>query len=118
MDFNIPDTQLHLIVSAAVMQALDPEKKEALIQGAICSLLRTEGSPDSKTKLELVFDEALLGVAKKLCFEMLETDEGLKKKIRTLIHSAFSKFFEKSQEDLADKLAIALSQALTQPKAL
>ena len=98
MKFELPKDQMQDIVSAAILQTLDDEKRAALIGEAIKYLMTAKqdrGYGYGQTPLQEAFQSALYAVAREVVTEQIKADP----EIRVIIADMFRKAWVIVQEN-------------------
>lgn len=116
MTLDLTDEQFKSIVSGAILQSLDADKRDALIKGAIQHLLTP--SPDRggygqrTTPLQDAFNRAVENVSSGIAKDMIEKDADLQTKIRALLNEALTSVFESKREETIQRVAAAFAKGL------
>jgi hypothetical protein len=115
LEFN--DEQMRNIISAALLQAINPEQKTLLIEGAIQSLLSPSRDGYSrKNILQEAFDDAAGTYARRLIEEEFKTNTAFQAQVKELMLKVMERFFKEREEHVISKLADAMSHALTRDR--
>lgn len=116
MDIKLDDTLLKSVVSEAIMQSLDLHKREALVKGAIESLLTpqdTRGYYGTKVSpIQEAFQSACRHVAENICREMMANNDDVKQKITAMITDAMVVVFETNRDATIQRIATALEAGM------
>ena len=113
---DLSDEQLHDIVSEAILQAIDEKQRDAILQEAVRGLLERKKSGvygDYVTPIQEAFNLAVEGVARNAAREMMDSDEEIKAKVRSLLKDVLEKIFGEQREKAIDALAEAFRKGLT-----
>ena len=120
LELGLEQEQLKGIVSEAILRSLDDQKRDALVQQALQYLLTPQESGYSygrkKTPLEEAFEFAIRSVAGEVVSDHLEQDAQVKERLNGLVAEAFAKALENDRERITDRLADAITSALTGEK--
>ena len=111
-NLNLPDDQMREIVSAAILQTVTAENRDALITAAISSLLKpnSSGFGAKESPLQAAFNSAIHQKAKQIVTEMLDADEQIKTALENIIISAAKKAFSaEKKNDMIDSMASAIA---------
>jgi hypothetical protein len=102
------------IFEKAIFQALDQEKKDILIQGALESLLKksTERYDYGKSELEKIFEQSLSIVARNLITKSLLEDNQITDQIDTLFKDVIKLVMETNREETVRKMADILIEGM------
>lgn len=115
MQLQLDDGQLKSLISEAILQSLDEQKKDALIKASLQHLL-TEESVNYGSKrpspLEQAFRHAANDVAREVAREQLLNNADFKSQVQKLMQEAMNIVFEKKAEAIADKLGDAIANGL------
>jgi pyruvoyl-dependent arginine decarboxylase (PvlArgDC) len=116
-NLDLPDDQMREIVSAAILQTVTAENRDALITSAIASLLapNSSGFGSRQSPLQLAFNIAIEQKAKQIVKEMLDTDEQIERAVEDIIISAAKKAFSSENKDtMIDSMANAIAAGFRQ----
>jgi pyruvoyl-dependent arginine decarboxylase (PvlArgDC) len=116
-NLNLPDDQMREIVSAAILQTVTAENRDALITSAIASLLapNSSGYGGRESPLQVAFNLAIQQTARQIVKEMLDTDEQIKAVVEEIIISAAKKAFSSEKKDtMIDSMANAIAEGFRQ----
>lgn len=114
MDITLDKEMVKSVVSAAILQMLDAQKREALIKEAIQHLLSpgTDSWNRGRSPLQEAFANACRLIAVEIAKEMLEKDEQVKARIRELILEAYMRVTEQNREKTVQRIAEALERGM------
>lgn len=118
INLELEEKQIADLTSAALMAQLSGNQRTALIQQALNFLLekRTVGEGYNKktydSPLTEAFQLAVRNTAHGVARAMFEQDEAFKKQVTEVVEGAIRKVFEQRKEELIDKLASALTEAI------
>ena len=116
MDLKLDQEMLSAVVSGAIVNAIDENKRDSLIQGAIKALLTP---PESRgyygtreTPIEQAFNEAVRSIARQVAEQMLSKDESVLTRLRELLSQAVEKVMNDNREATIAKIADALAAGM------
>jgi hypothetical protein len=118
---TLNDSAMNAIFSAAVMQAMSQENKDALIKDAIVHLTEEKknswGRPDPSA-LKTAFNQAAEKVAYQHLAAMLENDEGFTTQIKAMVVEATNKVFAspENREQCLRAMVSAMVRAIENAK--
>jgi len=98
----------------AIMGTLTPELRNEILQGAVKAILTERQSTwgNSKSKLELAFEQAVAEVARKEAQRIVGEDTELRARIEALLRVVADKVLSADVEQLADKMADAFAASM------
>lgn len=112
---NLDDNAMKDLIAKSIIDALTPERRDALIADAIKMLLasKTGDRYDARSQLQQAFDYAVRQVAERVALEELAKDDGLKTKMRELMMAGWERMVAgENQEKLVNKIAESLTRAI------
>ena len=94
------------IFEKAILQAMDQEKKDILIQGALESLLKksTDRYDHGKSELEKIFEQSLSQVARVFITERFKEDKKLIDQIDILFKDIIKRVMETERDQTIQKM--------------
>jgi hypothetical protein len=115
-NLNLPDDQMREIVSAAILQTVTVENRDALITEAIANLIAPTPSGFGGRKpispLQEAFNGAVHDKARQLVTEMLNSDHTFSTKVNAVITEAVLKAFNDEKRDvMINAMAHAIANA-------
>ena len=113
-NLNLPDDQMREIVSAAILQTVTTENRDALIAQAIANLLapNSSGYGRKESPLQEAFNSAVFNKAKQIVVEALDLDETLNTKIKAIVIEAAEKALsEEKRGEMINSMASAIAAA-------
>jgi hypothetical protein len=117
LELDLDKEKLETIVSAAIFQTIDQNKRDILIKDAIRHLMTpqksdrlTYGTP--KSPISEAFEYAIRNVAIKVCGEMLAADPTVQDKLKTLINEALEGLMTTYRAATVEKLANAIAAGM------
>ncbi len=117
MDLKLDDKKLEEILVAAVLSQLDGEARDRIMREAVVYLMTPQSSGYAGSKAESpiqrAFRDAVNGVARTVAVEMLEQNEDVKTKLRTLLSDAAEKAFGEKRAEWVDRVASAIQDGLS-----
>ena len=111
-NLNLPDEQMREIVSAAILQTVTAENRDALITQAIASLFapNSSGYGSKQSPLQDAFNSAVFAKARQIVIEVLDLDETLNNKIKAIIVEAAEKALsDEKRDDMINSMASAIA---------
>lgn len=115
MEIKFDEKQLKEVVSEAILTSIDSQKRDILIKSAIQSLLektRSGGYYSDETVLERAFREAAYETAKQIVHEMLEKDETVMQKMRSIVADGVFLALDKNRSETVANVAHSITSAL------
>lgn len=114
MEIKLDTVDFKEVFNAAIIKALDDEKKNALIQGALSHLTTkpSNGYGKQKTPIENAFEMALNKVARDKIEEFLKTDDSVNKMIEGLIADAVKQINGEGRDKTVSKIAEKIIEGL------
>lgn len=112
MNLQINDAQMKGLVQEALLRSLDENTRNALLQGAIASLMQSVGNNyHSVPKIREMYETAVYDVARRIVTDQLNNDLAFATKMHDLVSKAFDKVFTEKSEELSSNFAEAISKA-------
>lgn len=109
------DDILKALVTTAIFEGLEQQKRDELVRQAIESLLaRQDGGyqyGDSRTKIQRAFDEAVYAVAREECRKAVQEDPRVRERIRELLVKGTEALLQ--DESVINSFASAISGVLS-----
>jgi len=111
---KLDDTQLQSAIGDALLRALTPDAKDALVQRALTKLLDVpkKASANGMSTLDKIVSNALHARTKEIVIERLRTDEALKDTINGLITEGVKRILEAGREKFIAEVAESLTNTL------
>lgn len=109
------ENELQALIQKAIMDAMSPENKNALITEAIKSLMIGDDSYYGRglSKLQKIFSDQAEIIARKIITEALLESQDFKESIKDLfVKAATSYFVDQSKESLTDNFCAAFEKGL------
>jgi hypothetical protein len=117
LSVNIGDENLKKLISEAVLQAIGPEARDALIKEALEKLVMpTEleqryGVPKKgPSVIERSFSHAVSSVGSDVVHELVKNDPEIRKLVETLVRDTLLAFLKR--EDAGDRVATAIWEGI------
>lgn len=118
MQLNVTDEQLQSVITAAILQSLGTEQRDALMTEAIKGLMELKqdnGYGRSKrTQLQEAFQNAAYTVANKMAREFFEQDENAQAQMKQLVIDAWLAAMTTGREALVERIASNISKSLSE----
>ena len=112
LSIQLDPVALREATSQAIMGILTPEVKERVIRTAINNLLGPTDNYNSKSQLQIAFDQAVVAVARESVKEMVANDQEIKEKVMELARETARKVFNMDTDKLAEKMADAFCSSI------
>jgi len=119
MKIDLTDDSLKSLISEAILQSLDGEKRDTLIKGALAYLLAPGenggafGATRRISPLERAFQESIVSVARRVCEEHLSQLSAVRAEIEKLVAEGMHKVIAENREQTVDKIAEAIRKGIT-----
>ena len=118
MKIDLTDDSLKSLISEAILQSLDGEKRDTLIRGALAYLLapveRVGGGYGKPTShLERAFQESIVSVARRACDSYLSENDEVRSAVEKLVAEGMHKVIAENREQTVDKIAEAIRKGIT-----
>jgi len=116
-EIKIDDSQLKDMIAKAVIDSLTPESRTELITNAVKMLLgrKTGNAYDSRSELQVAFDNAVRNVAHEIALEHVKQPE-MMEAINKIVAEAVKRALNLDSDAfnaMADKMADAIRRAIT-----
>src|SRR5262245_9827148 len=102
MQVELPAELLKEVASAAILNALTPEKRETIIKQAVSHLL-SPGSHMRDSPITQAFNDGIRYAAIQVAKEMFEKNETLKAKIKQLLEDAIERVMVTNREKTIER---------------
>jgi hypothetical protein len=115
-NFQLDDNAMKDLIAKSIIDALTPERRDALIADAIKQLLasKTGDRYDARSQLQIAFDYAVSEVARKVAMEQLGGDAALATKMRELMLAGWERMNAgENHEKLVSKIASSMERAIS-----
>lgn len=113
---RLGEEKLQELASAAVVAAMGPEEREALIASAIKQLFQKKEGRGyghlATSPLHEAFTRAMTRHAETIAEESITSDEELTEKIRGVVREAIEKVLVKDREETVKVVAMAIRSAM------
>lgn len=116
MDIKLDDAGMKALVSEAILQSLDAQKRDALIKEALAYLLepKRDAYGSRLTPLQDAFREAVSNFARRTVEEMFEKETAIRDDVLKLIKDSWAALMsDQRYPKLVTKFGEAISSALT-----
>lgn len=113
ININLTDAKMQELVTAAILQGLDEQKRELLISQAIAHLWKPN-QHNRQTLIQELFNNSATGVARELITAKLKDEPEFVAKIKGAMEEAINRVFnnEEAREKLISQLANSLGNFL------
>lgn len=115
MKLELDNDAMKGLVSEAIFQSFDAQKRDALVKSALEALLQPtkDGYGKGKSPLQQAFEDALASKARQVANEAVENKPEIIAEIDRLISDAMKKLVTENREAMVDKLADGMRKAIT-----
>lgn len=114
------DSAMKVLVIEAMYKSIDEQKREALIKGAIETLLTAKadayGYRKSSSPLQDAFDQAIQQVARELVIETVRAEGPIRERIKALCGEALGRLLLADDSTLATEIAGAIARSIKQAR--
>lgn len=115
MRLELDEAAMKGLVSEAIFQSLDEQKREALIRSALEALLlpNAEGYGRGKSPLQAAFEQALYRKANEIAADALSNRPEITKAVDDLVMDALRKFMGEKRDEMIEQIADGIRKAIT-----
>lgn len=118
MQLSLDNDTMKNLVSEAIFQSFDAQKREELVKVALQTLLQPPPENYSsrtkpKSPLQEAFESAIVDHARILVRESLTNRPEIKEELDKIILEGMNKFLTDKREDMVEKIADAMRKGIT-----
>lgn len=116
-DIKLDEAQIKALASAAIVQAISQQGRDAIICQAVDFLLTPKESSYSSRKVSPIqeaFTRALEQTAREVALEMIEKDERVRARLLEMLVAAHEQVLVAGRDNMVKKIAEAVERGLSE----